>query len=257
MRLRFAEISAMDRSIGRMRQALRELNVSDNTLLWFNSDNGIPVAKEEDSFNGGWRGHKGDVYEGGLRVPAIIEWPSVIHQPRRSDVACVTSDILPTLLDLLNIKHPKPDRPLDGISLKALIVDDSMKVRPTPIGFWKYPSAGESKNDRWVSKERSTGTTPTTKKDNILFENFKHPMARTGNFGGEAAWTDSQYKLVVTTGKNKTSKTQSAMYLYDLQADPQESHDLAADRADLVDKMRDQLEGWQRSVERSLSGADY
>jgi arylsulfatase A-like enzyme len=97
----------------------------------------------------GWRGRKGDVYEGGLRVPAIIEWPATIKTPRHSDVPCVTSDILPTLLDLLRLKHPAPDRPLDGISLKSLIIDDSMTERPSPIGWWKYPLAGEKKNERW------------------------------------------------------------------------------------------------------------
>ena len=163
MRLRFAEITAMDRAVGTFRRALRELGVADNTLLWFNSDNGIPVANEEDSFNGGWRGRKGDVYEGGLRVPAIIEWPAVVKAPRTTSVPCVTSDILPTLLDLLGLRHPDPNRPLDGLSLRTLIVDGTMQDRPSPIGFWKYPAGGEKQHGRWVSEELSRGKTPTTR----------------------------------------------------------------------------------------------
>lgn len=260
MRRRFAEITAMDRAIGTYRQALRSLGVADTTLLWFNSDNGIPIPNEQDSFNGGWRGAKGTVYEGGLRVPAIIEWPAVIKTPRTSSAACVTSDILPTVLDFLGLKHPAPQRPIDGISLRPLIAGDSMKERPSPIGFWKYASQGESQNGRWVSEERSRGTTPTTKQANILFNNFKHPVAKTTDFGGEAAWTDTRFKLVVAesrTGAKKKATSNAGVQLFDLTADPKETTDIAARHPDVVQRMRAELAAWQRSVERSLSGADY
>jgi len=253
MRLRFAEITAMDRAIGTFRAALRDLDVAENTLVWFNSDNGIPVANEQDSFNGGWRGRKGDVYEGGLRVPAIIEWPAVVQTPRVSSVPCVTSDILPTLLDLLELQHPAPQRPLDGISLRALIVNGTMADRPTPIGFWKYPAAGEKQHGRWVSEELSRGTTPTTRNPAIDFTNFKHPVARTQDFGGEAAWTDNRFKLV--TGQPRRGVPRSE--LYDLLADPKETTDIAAQHPDVVQRMAAQLHEWQRSVELSLTGADY
>ena len=260
MRRRFAEITAMDRAIGTYRQALRSLGVADTTLLWFNSDNGIPIPNEQDSFNGGWRGTKGTVYEGGLRVPAIIEWPAVIKTPRTSSAACVTSDILPTVLDFLGLKHPAPQRPIDGISLRPLIAGDSMKERPSPIGFWKYASQGESQNGRWVSEERSRGTTPTTKQANILFNNFKHPVAKTTDFGGEAAWTDTRFKLVVAEGRagaKKKATSNAGVQLFDLTADPKETTDIAARHPDVVQRMRAELAAWQRSVERSLSGADY
>jgi len=253
MRSRFAEITAMDRAIGTFREELRRLDVAEGTLLWFNSDNGIPVANEKDSFNGGWRGRKGSVYEGGVIVPAIIEWPAVIKAPRASSVPCVTSDIMPTLLDFLDLKHPAPERPLDGISLRPLIEHDSMKERPSPIGFWKYPSAGEKANERWVSEELARGTTPTTRNPAIDFNNYKHPVPKTKDFGGDAAWTDNRFKLVRVQERRGEHRTE----LYDLLADPKETMDIAAHHLDVVARMAEQLETWQRSVERSLSGADY
>jgi arylsulfatase A-like enzyme len=260
IRLRFAEITAMDRAIGTLRTALREMNARDKTLLWFNSDNGItwegiPETQRQDLFNGGWRGRKGDIYEGGVLVPGIIEWPAVIRAPRVSAVRCVTSDILPTVLDLLGLKHPAPQRPLDGISLKPLIVDGTMQERPSPIGFWKYASQGESQNERWISEELSRGTTPTTRNPGILFQNYRHPVAKTTDFGGEAAWTDNRYKLVV--GETRRAKSGPRTELYDLIADPNETTDLAAKHPDIVRRMTAQLHAWQLSVERSLSGADY
>ena len=250
MRRRFAEITAMDRSIGTLRSALRELGVANNTLLWFNSDNGIPP--KVDSFNGVFRGAKGGLDEGGLRVPALIEWPAVIQSPSTTDVPCVTTDILPTVLDLLGLKHPAPQRPLDGISLRPLIVDGSMKERPSPIGFWKYDAKEEKKNPRWVDAELSRGTTPTTSQANIDFTNYRHPIVKTKDFGGAATWVDNRYKLSTWGNADKPRVS-----LFDLLADPGEKANIAAQHRDVVRRMTEQLHTWQQSVERSLSGADY
>jgi arylsulfatase A-like enzyme len=171
---RFAEVAAMDRAIGIYRAALDEMKARENTLVWFNSDNGIswegiPDAQQKDLYNGGWRGHKESLYEGGVLVPGIIEWPAAIKAPRQSSVSCVTSDILPTVLDLVGLTHPAPSRPLDGISLKPLVVDGRMADRPSPIGFWKYATQDEHNNVRWIAEELSRGTTPTTRNPGILF----------------------------------------------------------------------------------------
>ena len=76
-----AEIAAMDRSLGALRAGLREAGVAENTLLWFCSDNGgLPGI--EPSAVAPLRGSKGTIYEGGLRVPAIVEWPAAIEPGR-------------------------------------------------------------------------------------------------------------------------------------------------------------------------------
>jgi len=256
---RFAEITALDRAIGTLRQALRELGVRDQTLVWYNSDNGItwegiPEAQRADLYNGPWRGKKGEIYEGGFLVPGLVEWPSVIRAPRVSSVRAVTSDFLPTVLDLVGLAYPAPERPLDGISLKPLLLGATTE-RPQPIGFWRYPVQGESGHERWISAELSRGTTPTTRNPAIAFQNFRHPVPKTRDFGGEAAWTDQRYKLVV--GEARRAKTGPRVELYDLLADPAETTDVAARFPDVVRRMKGELETWQRSVERTLSGADY
>lgn len=128
----YGELVAMDRSIGTLRAGLRKLNVADNTLFWFCSDNG-GLPKIQPDTVGGLRGFKGSVYEGGLRVPSIIEWPGGIAQPRVTSHPACTMDILPTVLDVADIRHDG-GRPLDGVSLKRLLTED-LTTRPQPMGF--------------------------------------------------------------------------------------------------------------------------
>lgn len=255
-RNRFAEITAMDRAVGSLRKTLRDLKVADNTLVWYCSDNGIGHDPKQ-SFNGGWREKKGSIYEGGLRIPGIIEWPAVVKSPRKTSVACVTTDIFPTVLDFLGLSSPDAKRPLDGVSLRKLIADNRMTERPQPIGFWKYPANSEQKNERWMDPVLTRGTTPTTSQAEIDFKNFKHPAAKTEGFGGDAAWTENRYKLVEIGEGRRKAPTESHLELYDLLADPREEHDIAAQNPQVVQRMSESLRAWQRSVEVSLTGADY
>jgi arylsulfatase A-like enzyme len=134
----YGELVGVDRSMGTLRGGLRKLGVADNTMVWFCSDNGSwldPAAPTAHGTNGLFRGRKGDVYEGGIRVPGLIEWPARIKRPAVTDVPVCTSDIYPTVVDLLKITVPGQVKPLDGISLVPLL-DGQMKERPSPIGFW-------------------------------------------------------------------------------------------------------------------------
>src|SRR5690606_34398092 len=88
------EITAMDRAMKHLRDELRTLGIADNTLLWYTSDNGALSPGS----TGGLSGQKGTLREGGIRVPAIIEWPAVIKSPRTVKTPCGTVDIYPTIL---------------------------------------------------------------------------------------------------------------------------------------------------------------
>ena len=124
--------------MGTLRKGLRKLGIADNTLVWFCSDNGSwldPAAPSAHGSNGPLRGRKGEVWEGGIRVPGLIEWPARIKRSVVTEVSACTSDIYPTIVDILKIKVPNQVEPLDGISLVPLL-DGRMKERPSPIGFW-------------------------------------------------------------------------------------------------------------------------
>lgn len=129
----YGELVALDRSIGTLRRGLRDLGLADNTLLWFCSDNG-GLPEISPSTVADLRGHKGSVYEGGLRVPAIIEWPAVIKQPRITRFSAGTFDIFPTLADLLGLPASAMLTPIDGTSLRPLFTAE-VPARTKPLGF--------------------------------------------------------------------------------------------------------------------------
>ena len=126
------ELVAMDRSIGTLRKGLRGLGIENETIVWFTSDNGgLPKIKPETV--GGLRGFKGSLYEGGIRVPTVLEWPTKIA-PRITDFPAVAMDIVPTIGEILGVADSATIAPQDGISLVRLFNSEIGK-RPKPIPF--------------------------------------------------------------------------------------------------------------------------
>lgn len=245
----YGEITAMDRAIGNLRRELRNLGIAGNTLLWYNSDNGaIPVGS-----TGGLSGAKGDLNEGGIRVPAMIEWPSRIPKPRIEHLPCGTVDIHPTLIDVAGAKIGRQVQPLDGISLKPLI-EGRMKRRRKPMGFWVYPERGIAVQSHRLLEEMAAeqaGKIPPVAAPpdpGKILKQYPEDV-----FPGPAAWVDEQYKLLRPASKDSTAVSS----LFDLLKDPQEKSDLAGREPSRVARMESELKAWQASVIRSLNGADY
>ena len=250
LRERFAEITAMDRAIGQLRDHLGSAGLRSNTLLWYCGDNGTP---QEANATVPFRGQKGDIYEGGIRVAGVIEWPARFSKPRASNMNAVTSDILPTLCDLAG--QPIPKRPLDGISLVPLF-DGKMTDRPTPIGFWNGRAREDSRGKPYIDPELQKGTTPLAKLGpdggaTRNFQNFHHPDIQEQDFAGARAILDNRYKLVIDGGRD-TGKE-----LFDVRSDPAEKNNLIKTHAAVATKLEQQLRAWQQSVLQSLTGADY
>jgi arylsulfatase A-like enzyme len=202
------------------------------------------------------RGQKGNMYQGGILVPGVMEWPKRIVQARTTNMISVTSDILPTLCDLTG--QPMPDRPLDGISLVPVIVGQ-MEERPTPICFWSFETGKvfDDASQPYIDPALQEGTTPLVKmmagKYTRTFRNFHYPEISEGDFGGARTIMDNRYKLVL----DAQSGAGSAVELFDLLNDPAESENIADTQPEVVNRMQGQMRDWQRSVLESLTGADY
>lgn len=243
----YREITLLDQQLGRLRTRLRALKIADDTLLWYCSDNGGLNPRTS-----GGRARKGSVYEGGLRVPGLIEWPAR-KLAGRSSVPVHACDIYPTLLAVAGAEKPD-DRPLDGIDITPLF-DGKLQRRGKAMGFWHQFQAGQSTwSDRLLKDimiKQQAGAKPPFNaqrmaKDVMDFPQFKRDVAK-----GHAAWTDWPWKLHRINGKRYE--------LYNLEQDPQETKNLidAPELAGRIKSMDTKLRAWMRSMIDSLNGKDY
>jgi arylsulfatase A-like enzyme len=211
-------ITAIDREVGRLRRELRTLGVADNTMLFFSSDNGgTRISTSHTPFKGG----KGSLSEGGLRVPGIIEWPARIPKAVVSDVPVNLLDSLPTCLAAAGV--PVPER-LDGLSLLPLIAGQ-WRERPAPMGF-HFMGQG------WQSN--------LVRKPGFLSD--------VGQRG--FAVVDNRWKLTTNLLGDKAE-------LYDVVDDPAEKKDLAAQHPDTVKRLQEWRSNWWASVVADLQRIGY
>ncbi len=129
----YGELVAMDRSIGTLRQGLRDLQIAEDTLVWYCSDNGGLPGIQPGTV-GGLRGFKGSLFEGGLRVPAIVEWPAVITKARITEYPAATMDIFPTIAEIVGLPDSALLQPCDGTSILELFRHE-LEKRAKPIPF--------------------------------------------------------------------------------------------------------------------------
>lgn len=115
-----AMVQSLDDNVGKMLDALDRLEIADDTVIVFYSDNGGNMYNEVDgttpTSNRPLRGGKGNNWDGGVRVPAVIVWPGVTEPGSRCDELITSTDFFPTFLEILG-KSPSPDQQFDGISL--------------------------------------------------------------------------------------------------------------------------------------------
>lgn len=253
LRERYAEITAMDRAIGRLRQHLQDAGLRDNTLVFYCGDNGTPP---EASLGRPHRGMKSTLYQGGLLVPGVLEWPARIPQPLSSELPACTSDLLPTVCAAAGAKLPR--RVLDGIDLGPLLAGE-LERRPRPLCFWEFDirQAKTSQAEPWIDPQLQEGTTPLLKlmdgKATRDFRNFRLPEAASLTPGGNAAVVDGQWKFIVHhNGRDVIRKE-----LFDLTADPGESLSVLEAQPAIAANLEQELRQWQGSVLKSLAGEDY
>jgi len=206
-----AMIESVDASLGRLLDCLERLALAEDTLVVLTSDNGGLSQTLFDAFllritsAGPFRGGKSAIYEGGIRVPLLVRQRGVIP-PAVSDEVVSGLDLLPTFLQAAGVPLPV----VDGSSLR-----DHLMHR-TPVGerslFWHFPHGAPLRVSTAIAIDEQARSLPAT-------------AVRRGN-----------YKLVRLYGEGVAGKGY-ALELYDLSADPGETHNIAPLFPDLVDEL--------------------
>lgn len=112
----YAMVTNIDDNLGKLFQKLEELNIEDETLIIFMTDNG----PQQQRYRSGLRGRKGSVYQGGVRVPFFIRYPSAFDQDKDVETTAAHIDVLPTLAQICRVELPK-GRVIDGQSLLPIL----------------------------------------------------------------------------------------------------------------------------------------
>ncbi len=150
-RLFAAMTRSMDHATGRVINTLRARGLEQDTLVCFLSDNGGPTA-ELTSSNHPLRGGKGQLFEGGIRVPFVCQWKGRIAAGRVSDDPVSALDLLPTAMSAAGLTLP---RNLDGVDLMPHLIDSAKPVKRGSL-FWRYGPSLAMRKDQWkVVKQRS------------------------------------------------------------------------------------------------------
>ena len=154
----FANVHNVDLAVGRLLAVLKELQLRDNTLIVFSSDNGPETLRRYKAGGRSWgrtgilRGMKLHTHDGGFHVAGIMNWPAVIKPGQVVTDVVSSLDLLPTLSELAGVT-PATNRPLDGMSLVPLIHNGAMPTRQKPL-LWAYYNAVNDarvamRHDRW------------------------------------------------------------------------------------------------------------
>ncbi|MCA9285791.1 MAG: arylsulfatase [Phycisphaerales bacterium] len=194
-----AMIAYLDHSVGTIMDALDRAGVAEHTIVLFTSDNGTTYTGGVDRtfFDSlrELRGHKGNLWEGGIRVPLVAWWPGHVAAASSSAHPGSIQDLLPTLVEMVDGTPPDAATSLDGISLAPTLLGRPADQRAHAVLYFEYPEANQQ----------------------------------------QAVILDGRWKAI----RPNLKKTPARLELYDLETDPGEQRDVAADRPDVVERARD------------------
>ena len=217
-----AMLSRMDRNIGKVIDVIDELDLRENTIIVFYSDNGGVVTNriyyyygersEEKVPQDPLRAGKGWVYEGGIRVPLVVSWPGKVRKDRVSDALVSSIDFFPTFCELLGVE---PGSGVDGVSLLSHLTSNASL--PERSLFWHYPHY-----------HASTGMVPAgaiRKEHYKLIEWYEHSLMKDGEVAFE---------------------------LFDISKDIGETTNLADSLPEMVRMLSGELDNWRQEVDAQM-----
>lgn len=218
-------IRELDWSVGQVLQKLRDLDLAENTLVLFSSDNGPWYGGD----TGGHRGMKGSSWEGGIRVPGIFWWPGQIKAGQVLDEPAATIDLFPTVCGLLEID-------LNPYELDGYDIWDYLTGKPGPdraVFAWNGENLMSARKGRWKLHRTAPNARPRGTKGEEWIDN-RGPDGITiiAPFEQSQLWEYPSPPDTATTAPSR------AMQLFDLETDPQEQVDVTPNHPDIVANLK-------------------
>lgn len=210
----YAMVENIDANLGRLFQKLEERKLAENTIVIFMTDNGPAGAR----YNAGLRGRKGQVYDGGIRVPFLVRWPGRLPAGAKIEIPAAHIDVLPTITAACGVA-PDSKLKIDGVNLLPVLAG---KSRQLP--------------ERTLFTQWHRGDVP---------EPYRAFAAR-----------GPRWKLVQAAGAGpQPLRNQWKFELFDMQNDPYEQRDVAAEHPDVVADLKQKYEAWFNDVKATRNFA--
>jgi arylsulfatase A len=241
----YGMLRSMDRGIGQVLDELSARGLADDTLVLFTSDNGPQFTGDGDTdstrFNCGYRGAKLLVYEGGIRLPAIVRWPAGLAASRQIADLVHFTDWLPTLLDVAGLEPPG-DLHLDGVSVLPLLQGEPGEVPDTRFWQWnRYEPVASCnaamRDGSWKLVRPAIAEAMEVAPDDLAMD-------------VQLKYAPDSYSGIRTSPlPERDISSPPPAQLFDLASDPGEEHDRAADEPSRVARMEAALSTWFEEVE--------
>ena len=242
----YGMVHGMDRGIGTLLEQLASLGLLDDTLVVFSSDNGPQFGGDGDAsttrFNCGFRGAKLLVYEGGIRLPAVLRWPNGMARRPEIDGLVHFTDWLPTLLAVAGVEPAATGLPLDGVDVLPLLRGEPGAV-PTSR-FWQWnrydpvPACNAAMRDGdWKLVHPALPEAMEVAPDDLARDvqlKYRH---------------DDTATLTTTPPPERVPSDPPPPQLFDLRTDPLEEEDVAAANPARTAAMTAALGTWFEEVE--------
>ncbi|WP_422082097.1 sulfatase [Ulvibacterium sp.] len=239
-----AMVENLDFNVGMILDFLETSGLAENTLVIFSSDNG---AYSLASSNLPLRGSKGNLYEGGIRVPLIIKWPSKIKPNTESDVPVAATDIFPTIVDILEQDENKSEK--DGESITPLLFDAPRKFKERPL-FWYEPVYLDSYNRKRYERDNILHLMRLTSYGEIEQKSEIESLPS----DTYPAWRLTP-AVAIRKGKWKLIRylEYDSLELYNLEKDPYETNNLVVDLPLKTEELNNMIESWAKDIGAPLT----
>lgn len=212
-------ISRMDSDVGRILSLLKELKVDDNTVVFFTSDNGGATRLWDEEFftsNGPFRGHKQNLYEGGIRAPMLARWPGRIKPGTTSSHQWYFCDFLPTAAELAGAASPKG---IDGISAVPALTGKKQKSHE--YLYWELPrtepgNTGQFRKEKPMAAARVGDWKVIRPAPDAAVElyNLKEDIGETRNLAAEKPDVLARYEPILTSARTEPRPQKESPHNY-------------------------------------------
>ncbi|MCM8768214.1 MAG: sulfatase-like hydrolase/transferase [Candidatus Omnitrophica bacterium] len=239
----YALVRRMDTGIGQILEELKKLGIENNTIVFFTSDNGPQFGEGEMSttrFNCNFRGCKGNVFEGGIRVPMLIRWPGRLPGGKIVEAMVHFVDWLPTILEMIGIATPSGIKKLDGESLWSALQGSKNQAGKR---FWQWNRLYPVRTSNIAMRDGD-------------WKLVRPPILATMKFPPEMGLVDQEYTYhpgkitaIFDLKFPEFLLEENPPLLFNLKEDPLETTDLSFRYPQLVAQMDKETDDWFQSVE--------